>query len=105
MPRKSRIDAAGVLHNIMVRGIERKKVFRSDTDRDQFFERLGMVLWETLIGTERLSPWFAMSLSLQRNMNIFSHLLFAMRKIGFVISELNPTHKFQCGLYRKCSHR
>jgi len=47
MPRKSRIDATGALHHIMVRGIERRKVFRSDTDRDQFLERLGTVLLET----------------------------------------------------------
>lgn len=47
MPRKSRIDAAGALHHIMVRGIERRKVFRDDTDRDQFLERLGRVLIET----------------------------------------------------------
>ena len=47
MPRKSRIDTAGALHHIMVRGIERRKVFRDDTDRDQFLERLGMVLRET----------------------------------------------------------
>jgi putative transposase len=31
----------------MVRGIERRKVFRDDTDRDQFLERLGKVLIET----------------------------------------------------------
>ena len=47
MPRKSRIDAAGALHHVMVRGIERGKVFRSDTDRDHFLERLGEILRET----------------------------------------------------------
>jgi len=47
MPRKSRIDTVGALHHIMVRGIERRKVFRDDTDRDQFLERLGRVLLET----------------------------------------------------------
>jgi putative transposase len=47
MPRRSRIDTAGALHHIMVRGIERRKVFRDDTDRDQFLERLGRVLLET----------------------------------------------------------
>ena len=36
MPRKSRIDAAGALHHIMVRGIERGAVFRDDTDGDNF---------------------------------------------------------------------
>jgi len=47
MPRRSRIDAAGALHHIMVRGIERSKVFRSDADRDHFLERLGEILQET----------------------------------------------------------
>jgi hypothetical protein len=41
MPRKSRIDAAGALHHVMVRGIEWRAVFRSDTDRNHFLERLG----------------------------------------------------------------
>jgi len=40
MPRKSRIDAAGALHHIMVRGIERGAVFRDDTDRNNFLECL-----------------------------------------------------------------
>jgi putative transposase len=47
MPRQSRIDAAGALHHVMVRGIERSKVFRNDTDMDQFLERLGNILAET----------------------------------------------------------
>jgi hypothetical protein len=47
MPRKSRIDAAGALHHIMVRGIERGTVFRNDKDRDQFLDRLGEILHET----------------------------------------------------------
>ena len=47
MPRKSRIDAAGALHHIMVRGIERRAVFRNDKDRDHFLERLGAILEET----------------------------------------------------------
>ena len=47
MPRKSRIDAAGALHHVMVRGIARGKVFRSDTDRNHFLERLGGILGET----------------------------------------------------------
>jgi hypothetical protein len=47
MPRKSRIDAAGALHHVMVRGIERGAVFRSDIDRNQFVERLGEILQDT----------------------------------------------------------
>jgi hypothetical protein len=47
MPRRSRIDAAGALHHVMVRGIERGSVFRSDTDRNHFLERLGEILQDT----------------------------------------------------------
>ena len=47
MPRKSRIDAPGALHHIIFRGLERRKVFRDNTDRDNFLARLGRVLQET----------------------------------------------------------
>ena len=36
MPRKSRIDAPGALHHIIVRGIERRKLFVDDVDRNNF---------------------------------------------------------------------
>ena len=41
MPRKARIDAPGALHHVIIRGIERRKVFRSDYDRKNFLNRLG----------------------------------------------------------------
>ena len=44
MPRKARLDAPGVLHHIIVRGIERRKIFRDDSDRDDFLKRLGGIL-------------------------------------------------------------
>jgi REP element-mobilizing transposase RayT len=47
MPRKSRIDAPGALHHIIARGIDRKTIFRDDSDRDNFLERLGNILSET----------------------------------------------------------
>ncbi|MBW2617089.1 MAG: transposase, partial [Deltaproteobacteria bacterium] len=47
MPRKARIDALGALHHIIVRGIERRKIFKDDTDRNNFLDRLGKVLSET----------------------------------------------------------
>jgi REP element-mobilizing transposase RayT len=46
MPRRARIDAAGALHHIICRGIERRKIFRDDADREEFLERLGRVLKE-----------------------------------------------------------
>jgi REP element-mobilizing transposase RayT len=47
MPRRARIDAAGALHHIICRGIERRKIFRDDADRQEFIGRLGRVLKET----------------------------------------------------------
>ena len=48
MPRQARIDAPGALHHILIRGIERKALFRDQTDRDRFVERLGTVLTDTV---------------------------------------------------------
>jgi len=47
MLRRTRIDAAGTLHHVMVRGIEKSDVFRSDTDSNHFVERLAEVLEDT----------------------------------------------------------
>jgi REP element-mobilizing transposase RayT len=47
MPRQSRIDAPGSLHHIICRGIERRKIFRNDADRDDFVERLSWVVSDT----------------------------------------------------------
>ena len=47
MPRKARIDTPGALHHIIVRGIERRKIFYDDNDRDNFLDRLGIILTDT----------------------------------------------------------
>jgi putative transposase len=47
MSRKSRLDAPGALHHIIVRGIERRAIFRDDSDRDDFLNRLGGILCES----------------------------------------------------------
>jgi REP element-mobilizing transposase RayT len=47
MPRKARIDAPGALHHIIVRGIERRRIFSDDQDRDNFIERLGDIVTGT----------------------------------------------------------
>ena len=44
MPRVARLDAAGVLHHVIFRGIERRKIFRSAADKDWFIQRLGQLL-------------------------------------------------------------
>jgi putative transposase len=36
MPRLARLDAPEVMHHIMGRGIERRKIFYKDKDREDF---------------------------------------------------------------------
>ncbi|MGV7222772.1 MAG: transposase [Nitrospinales bacterium] len=50
MPRKARIDATGALHHIIVRGIERKAIFKDDSDRENFLDRLGVIVSESETG-------------------------------------------------------
>ena len=50
MPRLARLDAPGVFHHIIIRGIERRKIFRDNRDRKNFLERLGRLLLETKTG-------------------------------------------------------
>jgi putative transposase len=44
MPRRSRIDAAGALHHIIARGIDRSDIFRDNTNQDNFLDRLGGII-------------------------------------------------------------
>jgi putative transposase len=46
MPRGPRLDAPGTLHHVIVRGIERRQIFRTDRDREDFLARLGQVVKE-----------------------------------------------------------
>jgi len=47
MPRQPRLDAPGVLHHVMVRGIERRAIFRDDADRADFVGRLAALVSAT----------------------------------------------------------
>ena len=47
MPRLARLDAPGVLHHVIIRGIERRKIFRDDFDRENFLNRLSILVPET----------------------------------------------------------
>ena len=44
MPRLARLDAPGVLHHVIGRGIERRKIFWKDKDRSDFIDRLAGVV-------------------------------------------------------------
>jgi REP element-mobilizing transposase RayT len=47
MPRQARIDAPGALHHIIIRGIDRRNIFKDNIDRKSFLDRLGAVLSDT----------------------------------------------------------
>ena len=47
MPRQARLDAPGLLQHVMARGIERRKIFLDDKDRESFLERFAIILEET----------------------------------------------------------
>jgi putative transposase len=47
MPRKSRIDAAGALHHIIARRIDRREIFRDNPDRNSFLDPPGGIVSET----------------------------------------------------------
>ena len=47
MPRQARIDAPEALHHIICRGIERRKIFRSKSDYNNFITRLAALVAET----------------------------------------------------------
>jgi REP element-mobilizing transposase RayT len=47
MPRRARIDAPGAVHHIIARGIERRKIFYDDQDRETFIQRLAELVAET----------------------------------------------------------
>ena len=58
MSRQSRLDSSGVLHHIIARGIERQKLFREDSDRELFLERLESGIERT---QARCYAWVLMS--------------------------------------------
>ncbi len=47
MPRGPRLDAPGTLHHVMVRGIERRRIFETAADRRDFVARLEAVVGAT----------------------------------------------------------
>jgi len=44
MPRLARLDAPGTLHHVIIRGIERRNIFKDNKDRDNLLKRLGELL-------------------------------------------------------------
>ena len=57
MPRQPRLDAPGTLHHVMGRGIERRRIFRGEADREDFLSRLRKLCQE---GSFRVYAWALM---------------------------------------------
>jgi putative transposase len=92
MPRLARLDAPGVLHHVMGRGIERKKIFYSDIDRNDFIDRLASLAMD---GTMEIYAWVLMPnhfhlLCKTKNLSLAS----IMRRLltGYVVN-FNKRHK------------
>ncbi len=92
MPRLARLDAPGVLHHVMGRGIERKEIFFNDGDRKDFLDRLAVSVAE---GALDIYAWVLMPnhfhlLCKTRNRPLSS----SMRKIltGYVVN-FNRRHR------------
>ena len=66
MPRQARLDIAGALHHIMVRGINKAVIFEDDQDKALFLERLGKECHE---GKCTVYAWVLMS----------NHCIFCLR--------------------------
>jgi REP element-mobilizing transposase RayT len=79
MPRTERLDIPDLLQHVIVRGIEKRRIFLDDEDREFFIKRFSKLLVET--GTDCLA-WALMSNHL--------HLLLRPRrqKLGFLMRRL-----------------
>lgn len=47
MPRLARLDAPSVIHHVIIRGIERKNIFKDNNDRDNLLERIRELIPKT----------------------------------------------------------
>jgi REP element-mobilizing transposase RayT len=74
MPRQARLDVPGALHHIMVRGINKAKIFSDDHDKTQFLERLGQNVLE---GKCSVYAWVLMDNHV--------HILFKSGKHGITV--------------------
>jgi putative transposase len=92
MPRLARLDAPGVLHHVMGRGIEKNNIFLNKKDRNDFINRLSVLVDE---GAIEIYAWALMTnhfhiLLKTKNRPLSS----SMRKIltGYVVN-FNRRHK------------
>ena len=54
-PELARLDAPGVLHHVIIRDIERRKIFRDNEDRNNLLDRLSWAARELGYGLTELA--------------------------------------------------
>ena len=92
MPRLARLDAPGVLHHVMGRGIEKNNIFLNKKDRNDFINRLSVLVNEDTI---EIYAWALMTNHFHILLNTKNRpLSSSMRKIltGYVVN-FNRRHK------------
>jgi hypothetical protein len=56
MPRLARLDAPGVLHHVIIRGIEHRRIFRDSNDQDDLLVRFEALIPKTNISYYAWAP-------------------------------------------------
>ena len=92
MPRLARLDAPGVLHHVIIRGIERRNIFKDDQDRNNFLERLATLLPETRISCYAWSFMSNHAHFLFRTNDVSLSTLMRRLLTGYVVT-FNRRHK------------
>ena len=73
MPRQARLDAPGLVHHVMARGIEDQRIFRDNKDREGFLTRLAEIVASS--GGASLYAWALMSNHFHLLLRTDEHLL------------------------------
>lgn len=99
MPRLARLDIAGLLQHVIVRGIERRDIFNDDHDRQLFVARLVSLLSETGV---RCYAWALLSnhfhlllMSATTPLSIFMRRLLTGHAVSFNRRNKRSGHLFQ----------
>lgn len=99
MPRSARLDAPGVLHHVIIRGIERRKIFKDDQDREDLLKRLATLLPETRIACYAWSLMSNHAHFLFRTSDVSLSTLMRRLLTGYVVT-FNRRHKCYGALFQ-----
>jgi len=99
MPRLARLDVAGLLQHVIVRGIDRRDIFNDDHDRQLFVARLGSLLSETGV---RCYAWALLSnhfhlllMPIATPLSLFMRRLLTGHAVSFNRRNKRSGHLFQ----------